>query len=186
EGGMGQVYKARHVRMQRIVALKVIHRDRLTSSTALERFTREVRAVAQLAHPNIVVAYESGQDGETHYLAMEYVEGQDLAQRVKEEGPQPIPAACEYIRQAALGLQHAHEKGLVHRDIKPGNLLLQRGSGVVKVLDFGLARFASETRTAGNVTQLGRVVGTIDYISPEQAGDPRKADIRSDILSLGC
>jgi serine/threonine-protein kinase len=193
EGGMGQVFKARHSRMERIVALKVVDRERLTSTTAVERFLREVKAVSQLQHPNIVLAYDYGEENGRHYYAMEYVEGQDLSRLVKERGALPIRESCEFIRQAALGLQHAHERGLVHRDLKPANLLLSRafggpaaGAGTIKVLDFGLARFASETRTAGNLTQLGRIVGTVDYISPEQAGDPRKADIRSDIYSLGC
>jgi serine/threonine protein kinase len=193
EGGMGQVYKARHARMERIVALKVVDRERLTSANAIERFLREVKAVAQLQHPNIVLAYDYGEDEGRHYYAMEYVEGQDLARLVKERGPLPIRDGCDLIRQAVVGLQHAHERGLVHRDLKPANLLLSparkgghEGIGTIKILDFGLARFASETRSAGNLTQIGRIVGTVDYISPEQAGDPRKADIRSDIYSLGC
>src|SRR5262249_53364331 len=162
------VYKARHIRMERIVALKVINKERLPGASAIARFHREVRAVARLRHPNIVMGYDCSQDREVHYFAMEYVEGQDLAQMVKDVGSLPIRSACDYMRQAALGLQHAHENGLVHRDIKPANLLIEKSTGAVKVLDFGLARFATETRTAGHLTQINRLVGTVDYISPEQ------------------
>jgi hypothetical protein len=190
EGGMGQVFKAHHASMDRTVALKLIPRDRVSNPTALARFYREVRAVAQLAHPNIVTAFEVGQAGQTHFLAMELVDGIDLARLVQQSGPLPVQSACEYVRQAALGLQHAHEKGLVHRDIKPGNLMVARPHPdqppVVKVLDFGLARFASEGAPGTRLTQLGHVVGTVDYVAPEQAQNARTADIRADIYSLGC
>ncbi len=126
EGGMGMVYKARHQHMQRVVALKVIRKEKLANPEAVARFYKEVEAAARLHHPNIVLAYDAGQAGNTHYLSMEYVEGVDLARLVREQGPLPVPQACEYVRQAALGLQHAHEKGLVHRDIKPHNLLVSR------------------------------------------------------------
>jgi serine/threonine-protein kinase len=190
EGGMGQVLKAHHGSMDRLVALKVISRSRVSNPTAVARFYREVRAVAKLSHPNIVIAFDVSQAGDTHFLAMEYVEGIDLAHLVQQSGPLPIANACEYIRQAAIGLQHAHEKGLVHRDIKPGNLMVAQpdanGPPVIKVLDFGLARFESETIHAGRLTQLGKLVGTVDYIAPEQAQDARTAGIRADIYSLGC
>jgi serine/threonine protein kinase/WD40 repeat protein len=189
-GGMGQVFKAYHVSMDRIIALKLIPRDRVSDPTALARFNREVRAVAKLSHPNIVIAFEVNQSGQTPYLAMEYVAGIDLARLVQQSGPLPIPRACEYVRQAAAGLQHAHEKGLVHRDIKPGNLIVARPNGdaapVIKILDFGLARFESESGQAARLTQLGKVVGTVDYVAPEQAENARTADIRADIYSLGC
>jgi WD40 repeat protein/serine/threonine protein kinase len=189
-GGMGEVFKARHVRMDRLVALKIIHKQQLASPTAVERFHREARAAAQLAHPNIVIAYDADEVGDTHFLAMEYIDGTDLAARVKNAGPLPIAKACQFIRQAALGLQHAHEKGLVHRDIKPANLLVTAASGdageVVKILDFGLARFESANGRAGQLTQVGKFVGTVDYISPEQAENPQAADVRSDLYSLGC
>jgi serine/threonine-protein kinase len=137
QGGMSQLFRAYHVNMERVVALKIILKDRISNRTALARFYREVRAVAKLSHPNIVTAFEVNQVGETHFLAMEYVDGIDLARLVQQSGPLPIPNACEYIRQAAVGLQHAHEKELVHRDIKPNNLMVTRASSderpVVKI-----------------------------------------------------
>jgi serine/threonine protein kinase len=186
EGGMGTVYKALHQRMKRVVALKVIRKDRLANPLAFKRFFKEAELAAQLSHPNIVLAYDAGQDGPTHYFAMEYVEGVDLSHLVKEQGPLPAPLACEYIRQAALGLQHAHEKGLVHRDIKPSNLFVSRATAgdVVKVLDFGLARLRHGDDTG--MTRAGHTVGTADYMSPEQALDSKAADVRADLYSVGC
>jgi WD40 repeat protein/serine/threonine protein kinase len=207
-GGMGSVYKAEHRLMERTVALKVINPNLVGGPTMVERFRREVKAAARLAHPNIVAAYDAEQAGSSHFLVMEYVEGISLAWLVAEKGPLPVSQACDYIRQAALGLQHAFERGMVHRDIKPQNLMLTP-DGQVKVLDFGLARFALENAPAGarlaspatpdvaagvaagntpadSLTQTGTVMGTPDYIAPEQARDAHTADIRADIYSLGC
>src|SRR5262249_37439545 len=142
-----------------------------------------------LTHPNIVTLYDAAEADGVHYLAMEYVEGVDLAALVKSRGPLPVTQACDFVRQASLGLQHAHERGLVHRDVKPSNLLLAAGSGVVKVLDLGLARverLAEEGETSSYLTREGDMMGTPDFIAPEQALDPHKADIRADIYSLGC
>jgi serine/threonine protein kinase/WD40 repeat protein len=186
EGGMGAVYKARNQFMKRLVAIKLIRKDRLANPDVVQRFYREIQAAAQVQHPNIVVAYHADRLGEVHFLVMEYVEGGDLAKEVKKRGPLPIAEACDYIRQAALGLHHAHERGLVHRDIKPGNLLLSRG--VIKVLDLGLARLsvAGGEQPEGELTHEGMVMGTPDYIAPEQAYESHTVDARADVYSLGC
>jgi serine/threonine protein kinase len=193
EGGMGEVFKAFHQPMNRLVALKVIRKEKLAKPEMVGRFYQEVRAAAQLNHPNVVIAYDAGQANDTHFFAMELVEGIDLAKYVKEKGPLPVAPACAFIRQAALGLQHAHEKGLVHRDIKPANLLLTRapgaqGFGLVKILDFGLARLQSlgGDNMGNDLTKTGMVVGTPDYLAPEQARNSRSVDIRADLYSLGC
>jgi len=184
-GGMGAVYKAQHKVLDRVVALKVIAGKLTDNPAAVERFRREARAAAQLEHPNIVRAYDAEQAGTTLFLVMEYVEGVSLAKQVEEGGPLPVHEACICIRQAALGLQHAFEKGMVHRDIKPHNLM-RTPEGWIKVLDFGLARFISESKAADGLTQEGTVMGTPDYLAPEQAHDSHVADIRADIYSLGC
>jgi serine/threonine-protein kinase len=230
EGGMGTVFKARHRFLDRIVALKLIRDDRISTNTeAIRRFQREARAAAQLSHPNIVIIYDASRSGDTHFIAMEYVEGIDLSKLVQRNGRLPILQACDFVYQAALGLQHAHERGMVHRDIKPSNLLaagpvtrpapakpglsgigsihdLRRPqprlvtpgtqppsnanlpSVVIKILDMGLARLARtdfhENQSA--LTQTGSVIGTPDYIAPEQARDASRVDIRADLYSLGC
>ena len=185
-GGMGTVYRAEHRLMDRPVALKVIRGDLLGNEAMVERFRREVKSAARLAsHPNIVAAYDAEQAGETHMLVMEFIEGTDLARVVDRRGPLPVGEACEYARQAALGLQHAFEDGMVHRDIKPQNLM-RTTRGQIKILDFGLARFASEVGSHAGVTAEGMVLGSADYIAPEQIDDPHAADIRADIYSLGC
>src|SRR5262245_41727293 len=170
QGGMGEVYKARHRQMQRIVALKLIHKKYLSNPHALRRFHREIQAVAQLNHPNIVHAYDADHIGDTHFLVMEYMAGIDLSKRVKIQGPLPVEAAWDYIRQAGLGLQHAHERGLIHRDIKPSNLLLTSDPapdcpwGTITLLDLGLARLTllNEGSVETTLTDSGVVVGTPD------------------------
>ncbi len=198
KGGMGDVYKAEHKLMSRPVALKVINRKLVAHPRAVERFRREVQAAARLSHPNIVTAHDADQAGDVHFLVMEYVDGTDLSEVVRQRGPLPVAQACSYIQQAASGLQKAHELGLVHRDIKPHNLMVT-GEGQVKILDFGLASFVSETPPEvtgesdtepgplpSRLTSMGSTMGTPDYISPEQAIDAGSVDIRSDIYSLGC
>ena len=186
EGGMGQVFKARHRKLGQIVALKIIRKDRNAGPDSIRRFEREIQTASTLVHPNIVRAIDANEVDGTPFFVMEYVEGTDLARLVKQQGPLPPAQAAEYIRQAALGLQHAHEKGLVHRDIKPANLLLTK-QGVIKLVDMGLARRESVDDTASTaLTQLGSVLGTPDYIAPEQARNSKNADIRSDLYSLGC
>jgi serine/threonine protein kinase len=167
--------------------LKVVNQTLLSRPGALERFQREIQAVAKLSHPNIVTAYSVLRLGTLMVLAMEYVEGQDLGQGVQKRGPMPVVNACHYVQQAASGLQHAYEKGLVHRDIKPSNLILSRDKKqIVKILDFGLAKATSEKRVEGGLTGEGKMLGTPDYVAPEQTLDAQQADIRADIYSLGC
>jgi WD40 repeat protein len=184
-GGMGAVYRAYHQVMDRPVALKIINPSVMTKPGMVQRFTREVRTAARLSHPNIVAAFDAEQAGGLHFLVMEYVDGTDLGRLVQERGPLGVDRACDYIRQAALGLQHAFEQGMVHRDIKPHNLMVTPDDRV-KILDFGLALFASEAAPAAGITATGIVLGTVDYIAPEQADNAHQADIRSDIYSLGC
>ncbi len=189
EGGMGEVFKARHQLMNRTVAIKVIRKERLAHPQAVERFHREIRMAAQLDHPHLVRAHDASQVGDTHFLVMEYAEGTDVHRLVQKSGPLSVGQACLYIRQAALGLQHAHERGLVHRDIKPSNLQVTAEGRTVKVLDMGLARSQAPEETVRGrpeLTQACSIMGTPDFIAPEQIADPRKVDVRADIYSLGC
>ncbi len=190
QGGMGRVYKAVHQTMNRVVALKVLSSQVVNSERARELFLREAQATAQLTHPNIVMAFDANEIAGRHYLAMEYIDGPNLDRHVKQRGPLDAGLACEIVFQVANGLQHAFEKGMVHRDIKPANLLLQHDSGAgnvqVKILDFGLARLSIAENSATIVTKQNTVMGTPDYLSPEQSRSLHEVDIRSDLYSLGC
>jgi serine/threonine protein kinase len=187
-GGMGVVYLAQNKLMGRPEVLKVVGRHLVERPGVGDRFLREIRSAAKLHHPNIVTAHSAIRLGESLVLAMEYVEGLDLAKMVKTKGPLPIAHACYFIHQAALGLQHAHERGMVHRDIKPANLILARDGkkAIVKVLDFGLAKVTSEGQADSGLTREGQMLGTPDFIAPEQIRNAQSADIRADIYSLGC
>jgi serine/threonine protein kinase/WD40 repeat protein len=189
EGGMGEVFRARHVRLERVVALKIIRTDRLKAKDAVGRFEREAKAAAQLHHPNIVTLFDEGSAGDVLYLAMEFIKGVDLARWVRQKGPMPVANACNFVRQAALGLQHANERGMVHRDIKPSNLMLVAGANQVKLLDMGLARLDNDSQTTDDgqpITVEGAVMGTPDFLAPEQAKNAHGVDIRADVYSLGC
>jgi serine/threonine protein kinase len=185
QGGMGSVYLCEHKLMRRRVAVKVLPTAKANDPSSLERFYREARAVAALDHPNIVRAYDIDQDEKLHFLVMEHVDGASLQEIIKKNGPMDVLRACHYIRQAALGLQHAHDAaGLVHRDIKPGNILVDR-NGIVKILDMGLARFFYDEEDILTKKYDENVLGTADYLAPEQATDSHGVDIRADIYSLG-
>jgi serine/threonine protein kinase len=186
-GGMGTVFKARHRRMNRVVALKILSRDTSGDCALTQRFQREVETIGQLSHPNIVMAYDAGEVENGLYLVMEYVDGQDLAAGVKQGGPLSTADATDCILQAARGLACAHNHGIVHRDVKPANLL-RDSAGVVKVADLGLAHLSNSDTSSANasLTQVGNILGTADYMSPEQAMDSTTVDHRVDIYSLGC
>ena len=184
-GGMGVVYKARQIVLQRLVAIKVIAVDFAAEAGILARFQRERFLLAQLTHPNLVAAYDAGESDGLQYFVMEFVDGMSFATLVKELGTLPLVEACEMIRQAAVALQHIHEHGLVHRDVKPSNLLLTP-SGAVKVIDLGLARVEPGPAQDGSIITNLQTLGTFDYIAPEQCEDSHSVDIRADIYSLGC
>lgn len=196
-GGMGRVYRAVHDRMDRQVAIKVLSPQLMRSPRAQSLFDREVRAISRLSHPNIVSAYDANVASGRHFLVLELVDGPNLSRFLRKNGALNVDQSLEYTKQAGLGLAHAHKRGLVHRDIKPGNLLIsledQGGKmvpGPVKISDFGLARLRDQESGDPGESSLAAatqsVTGTPDYISPEQACDVHQADIRSDIYSLGC
>ncbi len=197
EGAMGQVFKAWNTRLARVMAVKTLHKDLVDNARAMDRFRQEIQTAAQLDHPNIVKVRDAEELDGRPFLVMEFIDGADLATIVKARGPLPVPLAAECARQAALGLQHAYERGVIHRDIKPANLLVQgalasgaadapSGDLCVKILDFGLARLDSDRAYPGRLTQIGRTLGTVDYMAPEQAESARDADTRADIYGLGC
>lgn len=182
QGGMGQVFKAEHTIMGRIVAVKVLPRHKSTPE-AIASFRREIRAQAQLDHPNLVRALDANEDGNVHFLVTEFVDGTDLRRLVRGQGRLNMQAAASIIAQAAQGLEHAHEKGMIHRDIKPGNILVTH-DGRVKVSDLGLVGYFNEPEDS--LPTAGKIVGTADYLSPEQIATPDKVTPASDIYSLGC
>lgn len=184
-GGMGNVFLARHTKLGREVALKVIADHRLADRRVRERFENEMRAIGRLSHPNIVTAHDAREIDGTAVLVTEYIDGLDLRQVVDRVGPLSLADACEIVKQVAVALQYSSDQGFVHRDIKPSNIMLNR-SGQIKVLDLGLARLQSDDQENSEMTGTGQTMGTADYISPEQVTDSRNVDIRADIYSLGC
>lgn len=185
-GGMSSVYLGEHVMMGRQVAIKILPRSRVSSDTSyLQRFMQEAQAAASLNHPNIVTAYDIDNENGIYYFVMEYVDGQDLNALVKSNGPMDYAVAVNYIYQAACGLAHAHERGLIHRDMKPANLLVD-SNGTVKILDMGLALFSESDRASLTLAYDENVLGTADYLAPEQARNSHTVDARADIYSLGC
>jgi serine/threonine protein kinase len=183
-GGMGQVFRARHTHFGKEAAVKLVRLERHKCPHTARRALRETRLVSRMNHPNVVHALDAGPIRGTYYLALEFVPGPDLGQVLREYGPLPIAVACEYARQAALGLDHIHSRGVVHRDVKPSNLGLADGGRVVKVLDFGLARRSGRRKPpAGDAVK--KFVGSADFAAPEQASDPGRVDARSDVYALG-
>ncbi len=188
-GGMGEVFKAEHRRMKRIVAIKMLPKSLMKTAAAVARFQREVEAASKLLHPNIVSAFDADEANGVHFLVMEFVEGADLSALVKKNGPLSIEQAVNCVLQAAKGLEAAHKKGIVHRDVKPANVLLDN-EDTIKLLDMGLARLqgriSGDATTQAELTGSGMMMGTVDYMAPEQALDSKRADARADIYSLGC
>jgi serine/threonine protein kinase len=183
-GGMGEVYKARHRRLDKLVALKLLPADSRGSRELAARFQREMRAVGALDHPNVVEAYDAGEQSGVVYLAMKLIDGVDLDRLIKVRGPLPIAEACELVRQAAVGLHYLHQRGLVHRDVKPSNLM-RTPDGAVKVLDLGLARWCIDAEEGHGLTATGRGMGAPDFLAPEQIENAVAADARADLYGLG-
>ena len=186
EGGMGRVFRARNWKIDKIVAVKVIRQEQLGDARVLKRFYREMESLGRVSHPNIILAFDAEMHGNTLFYAMEYIPGRDLGWHVRENGPLSIPAAAFYAAQVAHALQHVHMMGLIHRDLKPSNLLLTQDEQTVKILDLGLTRNDMEEQSMSQITRIGSLIGTPDYIAPEQISDPHQVDIRADLYSLGC
>jgi eukaryotic-like serine/threonine-protein kinase len=186
EGGMGSVFLAEHRLLRTSVAIKTIKSVRAKQQKSVDRFFQEAKTAAQLDHANVARVWDVERTGDDVLLVMEYVPGKTLAQIVIKKGPMPVDEACHCITQAALGLEHAANRGVVHRDIKPQNLMLMAPNGTLKILDFGLGRLIDEERSRGRLTTDEDVLGTPHFIAPEQIRDSRAADVRSDIYSLGC
>ena len=184
-GGMSSVYLGEHIVLKHRRAVKVLPKSKLGKTSYLERFQREAKAIASLSHPNIVRAYDIDHEKDTHYIVMEYIEGVDLQILVKKHGPLPYALVADYIAQAARGLQHAHDQGLIHRDVKPANFLINT-QGVIKVLDLGLALFQDQDDASLTIEYNDKVLGTADYLAPEQALNSHTVDNRADIYGLGC
>ncbi|MDR2115128.1 MAG: serine/threonine protein kinase [Planctomycetaceae bacterium] len=187
QGGMGMVYRARHRLLDRIVAVKLLRNNVLENSGGIERFLREIRLCGQLLHPNIIKTEYAGKEKDRYYLAMEFIEGENIRQIIEQHGSLVLPIACEIICQAASGLQYASERNIIHRDIKPGNLMISR-KGIVKILDFGLGKFITLNHSDldYSLTTMGSTMGSVDYIAPEQWEDAASVKIQADIYSLGC
>lgn len=185
EGGMGAVWKSRHTRLNKLVALKILPQHLTSDPQTILRFEREMRAVGKVDHPNVVRAMDAGESRGIHYLVMEHIDGVDVSKHIKRHGPVSVAAACSMVRQAAQGLSAAHSQGIVHRDIKPSNLLLSH-QGQVKILDLGLARLLTDGPDGGQLTHSGQVMGTPDYMAPEQWEDAQKVDHKVDLYALGC
>src|SRR5262249_2172449 len=184
-GGMGVVYEAWHTKLQRRVALKTLRPGGAPDDYLVARFHREMAVVGGLDHPNIVRASDADEIDGCHFLIMDFVDGLDLGEVVRRQGPLPVADACEAVRQGALGLQHAHERGLVHRDVKPSNLMVARG-GEIKLLDLGLALLPGRPAPGEQLRETGQRLGTVDYMAPEQARDAHRVDARADLYGLGC
>ena len=185
EGGMGAVYMAMHTELQKVVAIKVLPNSRMNDSNAVARFRREMRAAGRFEHPNIVRASDAGEEGGRHFLVMEYIDGCDLSRLVRRIGPLPIADGAEIIKQTAQGLEFAHRNGMVHRDVKPSNIMITR-QGQVKILDLGLALLDDRHHVEhADLTSTGQMIGTIDYMAPEQGSDSHAIDARVDVYSLG-
>ena len=183
-GGMGSVFRARHMRLEKEVAIKILPERKMQSPDAIARFSREMKIIGQMSHPSMVAATDAGAVDGIHYLVMELVDGIDLGKLVRRCGPLNVADACELIRQSALGIQYAHDQDVIHRDVKPSNLMLASDS-MVKVLDLGLATLGGLTGTVDELTTVGQLMGTLDYMAPEQCGNSQPVEAQCDIYGLG-